>query len=44
MGSFALAFNTILNWNDLDVAWPLNLKPAGRPRVAEDGVGDEHGP
>jgi len=43
-GSFALAFNTILNWNDLDVAWPLNLKPAGRPRVAEDGVGDEHGP
>lgn len=25
-GSFALAFNTILNWNDLSVGWP---PPAG---------------
>ncbi len=35
-GSFALAFNTILNWNDLDVAWPATLKPSPRPVAAPD--------
>jgi hypothetical protein len=43
-GSFALAFNAILNWNDLELAWPMNLKPAGRPRVAEDESWDASGP
>jgi len=33
-GSFALVFNTILNWNDLGVAWPMNLKPSNRPVAA----------
>jgi hypothetical protein len=33
-GSFALVFNTILNWNDLGVAWPMNLKPSTRPVAA----------
>jgi hypothetical protein len=33
-GSFALVFNTILNWNDLGVAWPMNLKPSRRPVAA----------
>ena len=27
-GSFALVFNTIMNWNDLNVAWPAGLKPS----------------
>jgi hypothetical protein len=35
-GSFALAFNAILNWNDLGVAWPMTLKPASRPVAAPD--------
>ena len=35
-GSFALVFNTILNWNDLDVAWPATLKPSTRPVAAPD--------
>ena len=35
-GSFALAFNTILNWNDLGVAWPNNLRPSNRPVAAPD--------
>ncbi len=29
-GSFAFVFNTILNWNDLGVAWPAAPKPTGR--------------
>jgi hypothetical protein len=33
-GSFALVFNTILNWNDLGVAWPMNLRPQARPVAA----------
>jgi hypothetical protein len=33
-GSFALAFNALLHWNDLDVDWPMSLRPA-RPRIAE---------
>jgi hypothetical protein len=33
-GSFALVFNTIMNWNDLGVAWPMNLKPSNRPVAA----------
>ena len=33
-GSFALVFNTILNWNDLGVGWPMNLKPSARPVAA----------
>ena len=33
-GSFALAFNAIMNWNDLGVAWPMNLKPMPRPVAA----------
>jgi hypothetical protein len=33
-GSFALVFNTIMNWNDLSVAWPMNLKPQTRPVAA----------
>ena len=33
-GSFALVFNTILHWNDLGVAWPMNLKPSSRPVAA----------
>jgi hypothetical protein len=28
-GSFVLAFNAVLHWNDLDLAWPEVLKPAG---------------
>jgi Zinc carboxypeptidase len=36
-GSFALVFNTILNWNDLHVAWPATLKPSTRPVAAPDG-------
>jgi len=40
-GSFALAFNTILNWNDLSVSWPATLKPA--KVVAADQL-DENGP
>jgi len=35
-GSFALVFNTILNWNDLNVAWPATLRPAARPVAAPD--------
>jgi hypothetical protein len=35
-GSFALVFNTILNWNDLHVAWPATLRPATRPVAAPD--------
>ncbi|HMG17723.1 MAG TPA: M14 family zinc carboxypeptidase [Gemmatimonadales bacterium] len=35
-GSFALVFNTILNWNDLSVAWPAAPKPAARPVAAPD--------
>jgi hypothetical protein len=35
-GSFALVFNTILNWNDLGVAWPNNLRPSNRPVAAPD--------
>jgi hypothetical protein len=35
-GSFALVFNTILNWNDLNVAWPATLKPATRAVAAPD--------
>src|SRR5205807_3851569 len=35
-GSFALAFNTLLNWNDLAVDWPMNLRPARGARVADD--------
>jgi hypothetical protein len=38
-GSFALAFNAILNWNDLGVDWPMNLRPARGTRVADDGDG-----
>ena len=33
-GSFALAFNTILNWNDLGVQWPSAPKPTPRPVAA----------
>lgn len=33
-GSFALVFNTILNWNDLGVAWPVAPKPTARPVAA----------
>lgn len=33
-GSFALVFNTILNWNDLGVAWPPSPKPGPRPVAA----------
>jgi hypothetical protein len=35
-GSFALAFNTILNWNDLNVAWPTAPKPTTRAVAAPD--------
>jgi hypothetical protein len=35
-GSFALVFNTILNWNDLGVAWPETLRPSRRPVAAPD--------
>ena len=35
-GSFALVFNTIMNWNDLNVAWPATLKPSARPVAAPD--------
>ncbi len=35
-GSFALVFNTILNWNDLSVGWPTSLKPNTRPVAAPD--------
>lgn len=35
-GSFAFVFNAIMNWNDLGVAWPNNLKPANRPVAAPD--------
>jgi zinc carboxypeptidase len=38
-GSFALGFNTLMNWNDLGVAWPMNLKPARGARVADDETG-----
>ena len=38
-GSFALVFNTIMNWNDVSVAWPAELKPSTRPVAAPD-----HGP
>ena len=31
-GSFALAFNAILNWNDLGARWPA-APPAGRPSI-----------
>jgi len=37
-GSFALVFNTIMNWNDLNVAWPTDLKPSRRS-VAEGEEG-----
>jgi len=33
-GSFALVFNTILNWNDLGVQWPAAPKPTARPVAA----------
>jgi hypothetical protein len=33
-GSFALVFNTLMNWNDLSVGWPMNLKPSARPVAA----------
>jgi hypothetical protein len=35
-GSFALVFNTILNWNDLGVAWPAAAKPSARAVAAPD--------
>ncbi len=35
-GSFALVFNTILNWNDLGVAWPAAAKPNARAVAAPD--------
>jgi hypothetical protein len=35
-GSFALAFNAIMNWNDLGVAWPTAAKPSARPVAAPD--------
>jgi len=35
-GSFALVFNTILNWNDLGVAWPTLPKPNTRAVAAPD--------
>jgi hypothetical protein len=37
-GSFALVFNTIMNWNDLNVGWPTDLKPSRRS-VAEGEEG-----
>ncbi|HET9387848.1 MAG TPA: M14 family zinc carboxypeptidase [Gemmatimonadales bacterium] len=33
-GSFALVFNTILNWNDLAVSWPAGPKPSTRAVAA----------
>jgi len=35
-GSFALVFNTILNWNDLGVAWPTAPKPSTGAVAAPD--------
>src|SRR5688572_27916407 len=35
-GSFALVFNTILNWNDLSVSWPAGPKPSTRTVAAPD--------
>ena len=35
-GSFALVFNTILNWNDLNVSWPAGPKPGTRAVAAPD--------
>jgi zinc carboxypeptidase len=35
-GSFALVFNTIMNWNDLNVAWPAGPKPTTRAVAAPD--------
>jgi hypothetical protein len=35
-GSFQLVFNTILNWNDLGVAWPAAPKPSTRAVAAPD--------
>ena len=35
-GSFALAFNAILNWNDLGIAWPAAPQPSRRPVAAPD--------
>jgi hypothetical protein len=35
-GSFALVFNTILNWNDLGVAWPSAPPRTTRPVAAPD--------
>jgi hypothetical protein len=35
-GSFAFAFNAILNWNDLGIAWPTAPRPSGRPVAAPD--------
>ncbi len=35
-GSFALVFNTIMNWNDLGVAWPTLPKPTPRAVAAPD--------
>ena len=35
-GSFALVFNTILNWNDLGVSWPAAPKPSTRAVAAPD--------
>jgi hypothetical protein len=43
-GSFALAFNTIMNWNDLATAWPMNLRPARGGRTADDEIGGGEGP
>ena len=35
-GSFALVFNTIMNWNDLGVSWPTLPKPSQRAVAAPD--------
>jgi len=35
-GSFALVFNTIMNWNDLGVSWPTLPKPNQRAVAAPD--------
>jgi hypothetical protein len=29
-------FNTIMNWNDLNVDWPTDQKPNRRPVAAPD--------
>ena len=40
-GSFALAFNAIMNWNDLGVDWPTTLR---RPRTAAVTTDGDTGP